>query len=152
MPTRIPVVATALLLIAGCGAPQPALHPVSGTVARNGTPLAGGGLIFLPESGVWGGRVVNASVNPDGTFSVNTSTSRGGNTEIQPGAPAGRYKVHYHPPGDGQKVGLEVELPEVITVEPKENVLTLDVPEKKSSPKKDEPTIDRPADKPTGDK
>jgi hypothetical protein len=77
--------------------------------------------------------VVNGSVNPDGTFTTMTSRSVGGKTEMAQGAPAGRFKVVYHPPGDGQAVGTETELPEVVVIEPKENVLRLDVPPNRSN-------------------
>ncbi len=118
----------ALLLLAGCGGPPvPVLHPVTGTVTMGGKPVAGGGLIFLPESGTWGGQVINGSVNPDGTFTVTTSWMVNGKTQLAPGAPAGRYKVTYHPPGNGEQIGTETELPEVVVIEPTENVLALDV-------------------------
>jgi hypothetical protein len=73
--------------------------------------------------------VVNAGVNPDGTFSVQTSRVTGDRTNLLPGAPAGRYKVAYHPPGDGQKVGGEYHFPDVVTVEPKDNALVLVLPD-----------------------
>lgn len=126
-PVALPLL---LLLLAGCGGPpQPVLHPVTGTVTLGGKPAAGGGLIFLPESGVWGGQVINGSVNPDGTMTVTTSWMVNGKTLLAPGAPAGRYKVTYHPPGNGEKIGMETELLDVVAIEPKDNVVTLDVPE-----------------------
>jgi hypothetical protein len=111
---------------------------VSGTLtSADGKPVTAGGLIFIPESGDWGGRVVNASVNPDGTFTATTSTSAAGNTELKPGVPAGRYKVVYHPPGDGQKLGLETELPDPVLVEPTDNRLSQTVPPKTPAGKAD---------------
>jgi hypothetical protein len=141
------VLASVLLLVGGCGQPAPPpLYPVSGTLASaDGKPITSGGLIFMPDSGGWGGRVINGSLNPDGAFTTTTSTSDGGKTELKPGIPAGRYKVVYHPPSDGQKLGLETELPDVVVIEPKENVLTLKLPEKTAEPKSGPP-----ADKPGG--
>jgi hypothetical protein len=128
-----PVAFLFALLASGCGGlPQPVLHPVTGTVTLAGKPATGGGLIFLPESGTWNAQVINGSVNADGTFTVTTSWLVNGKTQLAPGAPTGRYKVTYHPPGNGEKIGAETELPEVVTVEAKENVLKLDVPEGRS--------------------
>lgn len=125
-----PVGLLCALLAAGCGGqPVPVLHPVTGTVTMGGKPAAGGGLIFLPESGIWSGQVINGSVNQDGTLSVTTSWLVNGKTQLASGAPSGRYKVTYHPPGNGEKIGTETELLEVVTVEAKDNVVTLDVPE-----------------------
>lgn len=122
-----------LFALAGCGTPAPpSLHPVTGTVTLGGKPATAGGLIFIPESGTWGGMVVNGSVNPDGTLLVTTSRTVNGQTVLMTGAPAGRFKVHYHPPSDGQAIGLETELPDVVVIEPRENVLTLDVPPNRS--------------------
>lgn len=120
------------LVITGCESTptKPALHPLNGTLTQSGKPVVGGGLIFIPESGAWGGRVVNANVNPDGTFTAETSYTGGTGTVIQPGVPAGRYQVVYHPPSDGQKVGQETTLPEPITVAAGDNTVTLVLPEK----------------------
>ncbi len=115
---------------AGCGGPPvPVHHPVTGTVTMGGKPAGGGGLIFIPESGDWGGAVINGNVNPDGTFTTATSRYVRGTTETVIGVPAGRYKVTYHPPGNGEKLNQETELLEVVTIGAKDNVLTLDVPE-----------------------
>lgn len=139
MSVRRAVVGIALFLLAGCGGPAPVpLHPVSGTLtSTDGKKITAGGLIFIPESGAWGGMVVNGSINPDGTFSATTSTSTGGKTELKPGVPAGRYKVVYHPPGDGQKLGLETELSEVVVVEAGMNEIKLVLPEKRVEEKRE---------------
>lgn len=137
-----------VLTACGCNPEPLTLPPLSGTLrTADDKPVTAGGLIFIPESGTWGGNVVNASLNPDGTFSATTSRTTDSRTRTIDGAPAGRYKVVYHPPGDGQALGLEVELPDVVTVGPQENVLKLVLPEKKPADKKADP----PADKPTGE-
>jgi hypothetical protein len=124
----VPLVAC--LLAVGCAADvPPPLYPVTGVLTQGKKTVAGGGLILIPESGEWGSMVVNASVNPDGTFTVQTSRVTGDRTNLSAGAPAGRYKVAYHPPGDGQKVGGEYHFPDVVTVEPKDNALVLVLPD-----------------------
>jgi hypothetical protein len=108
-----------LALSSGCsGDPSfPDLHPLTGTVTREGKPVPEGGIIFVPEPGTGSGLIVNATVRPDGSFTAETSlTSRAGKTTIRPGAPAGRYKAVYHPPSDGSKTGLEVELDTPVVV------------------------------------
>lgn len=121
-----------VLLLAGCAAEpaEPPLYPLAVTVVQNGKPVAVGGLIFVPESGDWGCRVVNASPGPDGAFTAQTSRATGHATTLQPGAPAGRYKVAYHPVSDGQKMGLEYEFPDAIEVGAKDNALTLVLPDR----------------------
>lgn len=132
--TSASVLAAALI---GCTSKPPELHPLTGTVTQNGKPVTAGGLIFIPESGDWGGLVVNATVIKDGTFTAETSRTTGTTTTVQPGVPAGRYRVAYHPPGDGQKVGAEYHFPEPITVEAKENTVTLVLPEQLGKAKLD---------------
>jgi hypothetical protein len=129
----IPFVACLLALGCAADAPPP-LYPVTGAVTQSNKTVTGGGLILIPESGEWGSMVVNASVNPNGTFTVQTSRITGDRTNLLPGAPAGRYKVAYHPPGDGQKVGGEYHFPEVVTIEPKDNALVLVLPDDFSLP------------------
>lgn len=127
-----------LALVAGCGEPPPPpLNPLTGTITHDGQPVTQGGLIFIPESGSWGGVVVNAAVGKDGTFSATTSRTTGMATTIHNGAPAGRYKVVYHPPSDGQKMGLETELPEVVVVEAGVNEIKLVLPEKRVEEKRE---------------
>ena len=50
-------------------------------------------------------------------------------TVLRYGVPLGAYTVFYHPPGNGEQVGLEIELPERITIEAKENKIALKVPD-----------------------
>ena len=104
----------------GCDEPRPAvqLHPLGGRVLREGKPVKDGGLIFVPE-GSGSDLIVNAGVEANGRFNVRTErTLSGGELDIRPGAPAGRYKVIYHPASNGATMGLEVEFAERVTVEP----------------------------------
>jgi hypothetical protein len=126
----VPLFAAAL--VAGC---QPSgdisdLHPLTGTVTRDGKAVTSGGLQFTPVSGGTGGLTVDASVNKDGTFAAQSSKWSGKETVFKPGLKPGRYKVTYVPESDGQKTGLEVELPTVVVVEPKENTIALELPSK----------------------
>ena len=114
----VPIALFALLL-GGCEDSQSEveLHPLGGRVLREGKPVKNGGLIFVPEGS--GSRlIVNAGVEANGTFNVRTErTLSGGKLDIRPGAPAGRYKVIYHPASNGATMGLEVEFAERVTVE-----------------------------------
>lgn len=120
------------LVLAGCTArdPFPVLYPLTGTVTRDGKPVAGGGLLFVPEPGAAAGLIVNASVGPDGTFAIQTEHTGSTGVAMRPGAPTGRYKVIYHPPGDGSKTGLEVTLEQSATVDAKANEAVLVLPPK----------------------
>ncbi|MFO0846983.1 MAG: hypothetical protein U0871_00280 [Gemmataceae bacterium] len=122
---------TTALILAGCDRQEaiPDRHPLTGTVVRAGRPVTAGGLIFLPI-GRSSGLVVNAPVRPDGTFTAETSRTRpAGGVDVFPGVPAGRYTAVYHPPSDGQKTGLEVQLGE-ITVPAGGTAVTLTLPDK----------------------
>lgn len=135
--SRIAAASGLALALAGCGPKPPELYPVSGTVTQAGTAVTAGGLIFLPDPHDGSGRVVNAAIDPDGTFTARTEViGAGGVMTAQPGVPAGRYKVVFHPPGDGQKVGTDVELPDRVTVEAKANTLTLTLPPKPNAESK----------------
>ena len=114
--------------LSGCsrGERFPALHPLSGKVERDGRPVTTGGLYFAPDPATNSPLSVNARLREDGTFAAETSwADANGKTETRPGAPAGRYKVVYHPPGDGSKTGVEVTLPEPVTAGPDSGALTL---------------------------
>jgi hypothetical protein len=135
--------------LAGCGSGEaiPDLHPVTGTITRDGKPVAGGGIILIPDPPNGSGLVVNASVGKDGTFTVQTSRTTAKATEIHPGAPAGTYKVVYHPPSDGQKTGLEVTAADRLTVQPGGGtanvVLPAAVPAGKGEDRDDDPKSPR---------
>ncbi len=129
---RHAIIPAALFTIccAGCddAGPMNNLHPLNGTIRRDGQPVKEGGLIFIPD-GSSSSLIINGAVQADGTFAVRTEkTLSSGKLEIKPGAPAGRYKVVYHPLSDGATMGLEVELTERVTVEPGGTVILLTLP------------------------
>ena len=90
--------------------------------------VTGGGLLFIPETGERTSLVVNAAVRANGTFAAETIRTADRGSETRPGAPIGRYKVIYHPPGNGSKTGLEVELDQRVMVEAKANTATVTLP------------------------
>ena len=105
------------------------LHELSGTVTREGKPVASGGLIFLPEQTGGMAMTINASVR-DGAFRGMTDrTSASGKSKIEPGVPAGSYRAVYHPASNGSKSNLELELGKV-EVAPGGTVIELKLPEK----------------------
>ena len=129
---RHAIIPSAILawLCAGCddAAPMNQLHPLGGTIQRDGQPVKEGGLIFIPD-GSSSSLIVNGAVQANGTFTVRTEkTLSSGKLEIKPGAPAGVYKVVYHPASDGATMGLEVELAERVTVEPGGTEVLLTLP------------------------
>lgn len=123
----------ACLAAAGCARPGaepiPPLFAATGAVARDGEPVKSGGLIFLPEPPRPGGLTVNANVNSDGTFALETSRPKpGGGLESYPGAPAGSYKASYHPDSDGSRMGLDYIFPDPVTVNAAPSVVKLTLP------------------------
>ncbi len=127
---RLAPLFTAAVLAGGCQSSGdiPDLHPLAGTVTRDGKPVTAGGLQFTPESGGTGGVTVDANVTKDGTFAAQSSKWSGTETVFKPGVKSGRYKVTYLPATDGAKTGLEVELPTVVVVEAKANAVALELP------------------------
>lgn len=118
-----------LVTLVGCG-PHIERFPVTGAVKKHGKPVKGGGLIFLPELPPERGLTVSGSVNTDGIFTTETlRMGKDGRIYVQPGTPAGVYRVIYHPPSDGSKAGLEVTLEERLTIVPPGAVLALTLPD-----------------------
>ena len=132
MTGRLAPLFAAAVLVAGCqsSGDTPDFHPLTGTVTRDGQPVTAGGLQFTPDGGGTGGLTVDANVNKDGTFAAQSSKWSGTETVFKPGIKPGRYKVTYVPASDGQKTGLEVELPTAVVVEAKENTVALELPAK----------------------
>jgi hypothetical protein len=155
-PPQTPVVLFALTAAAVGGsatAPFPELHPLTGTVTRDGKPVTGGGLMFAPDPAGGPGLIVNAAVEGDGSFTAQTlRTEADGTLRVRPGAPAGRYRVIYHPPGNGSKTGLEVELDGRVKVGPRPNRVALllprELPGGDGMPRDDDPTAPPPGPKP----
>jgi len=143
--------------VCGCGdfRKTPELHPLTGNLTRDGNPVAEGGLIFLPKQAGASGMTVNAMVRNDGTFVAQTLLTReNGAIIVLPGAPRGDYKVIYHPPGNGSKTGLEVELDQEVKVgeeaRPVALCLPRDLPQGNGVPRDDDATDLAPAVKPEG--
>jgi hypothetical protein len=127
---RVILAVCALVAGFGCGEfTHLDLHELSGTVTREGKPVASGGLIFLPEQPGRMAMTINASVR-DGAFRGMTDrTSASGKSKIEPGVPAGSYRAVYHPASDGSKSNLEMELG-VVKVVAGGTVVQLKLPEK----------------------
>ena len=124
-------------MIAGCdsGGNQPAfpdLHPVKGTVTRNGKAVNGGSVRFTPDPDK-PEFSVNAEVGTDGTYTltmVRTTDKRG---ERKSGAPSGKYKVTYTPLSGDQTAGGDtrpVTLSTPLPVNAGDNDIPLDVGKK----------------------
>ena len=119
----------------GCssGVKQPAfddLHPVSGKLVKAGSPVGGGMVRFTP-SPEKPEFIVNSLVEADGSFKLTTVRTTDTRGERRPGAPAGEYVVVYMPPVVDQTVAHQdpVTLPSKVTVEAKDNQLTIDLAE-----------------------
>jgi hypothetical protein len=82
--------ALSLLGLVGCGGPGPytgSLYPVKGRVLpTDGTPLAGGTVLFIPSRG---GLPASGKIAADGTFSLKSKS--------RDGAAPGEYKVRIEP-------------------------------------------------------
>ena len=132
------LLAFGLAALIGCGkdSSQPAfadLYPVKGVVTRGGVPVKKGAVRFTPDPDKQE-FTINSEVGEDGTFSLTTVRITDKAGERRPGAPAGKYKVTFVPHlGDQTAGGFTdpVELPQVVTVEAKENDLKLELPKKK---------------------
>ena len=79
--TTLAVVATAILLLAGCNQ-RPPTAPVTGVVLYKGKPLTHGSIMFQPDAGPPGRSVIGS----DGTFTLWTF-------EENDGAIVGRHRV-----------------------------------------------------------
>lgn len=125
-----------LAAVVGCGGggsqPDfPAVHPVTGTITKSGKPVSGGVVRFAPDPDKQE-FMINSEVGPDGSFKLSTVRATDRSGERKPGAPAGKYVVTYTPMVADQTTGLmePVVLAQPVTVEAKENKLTLELPKK----------------------
>jgi hypothetical protein len=131
---RLAPIAIALLVgCAGCrdSAAQPSfgeLHPVHGTVVKEGKPVTGGVVQFapIPDKPEF---LINSEVGPDGAFDLSTVRTTDTQGERKPGAVAGQYRVTYSPPAGDQIHGFEppITLTDPVTVEPKANDLKIEL-------------------------
>jgi hypothetical protein len=137
---RAPLSALAALALfgAGCGdggGSQPAfpeLHPVTGTVKRDGAPVKGGAVAFAPDPAK-PDFLINSEVGPDGTFELSTVRTTDRSGERKTGAPAGTYKVTFTPPLGDQTAGGAINpiaVPKPVAVAAGPNTLTIDLPKK----------------------
>lgn len=131
--SRTVLVITIAALPAGCdglGGDLPELHPVVGTVVRDGKPVCGGLLRFHP-TGADSGVIVNAAVGSDGTFAAETGRADDPGGRRVAGAPAGSYRVVYLPPAEDQKASRPLDVAGLVTVGPRSNKVTIVLPGKK---------------------
>lgn len=135
---RIAVLAAALAAAAGCSSdakPWPELHPVHGTVKVGGQPVASGYLTFRSEDPANAEFIVSGKIEADGIYMLATTHALEKGSAAKLGAPAGRYRVMYMPPGTGDQVtGASVEpidAPKPITVNAGNNNLPIDFPKPK---------------------
>lgn len=136
MPTRCAIV-LGVVVLAGCGGdgqpPFPDVHPVKGVVKKGGKAVTGGGVRFDPDPPK-PEFIVTGNVEADGTFTLGTVRTTDKVAERKPGAPAGKYKVTYMPPAGDQTAGGAsfdpITAPNPVTVEAKDNDLTVDLGKK----------------------
>jgi len=107
-----------VLLIVGCGKKKtavPPLVPVAGVVMKDGMPISGGSLQLahqredLPIA-------VAARIDSDGKFELTTLNTSETNAKPKPGAPAGIYRLTYHPESD-DNINRPAEIDQHFTVD-----------------------------------
>src|SRR5262245_41723556 len=124
-----------LVVLFGCdgGKPKgelPQLHPAKGKVVRGGQPVTGGSLRFFADPDD-PDVVIGGEVKLDGTFKLQTMHAQ--SQKKATGAPAGTYRVTYHPPLGDQTAGpnpAPVEVPQPQTIQAGSNDLTIEVGKK----------------------
>jgi hypothetical protein len=85
-PALLALPAALLLSVVGCGQENPALEAVRGRVYYQGTPLAGGTIVFTPDADKGGrGPFARGEIRPDGSYTLAS--------EGQPGAATGWHRV-----------------------------------------------------------
>jgi hypothetical protein len=82
---RLPTLALALLLNAGCGPAGETFYPVRGTVTIDGEPLTTGAVTLRAADGNPTRHHPTGEIGPDGRYELFTVG--------RPGAPPGRYRV-----------------------------------------------------------
>lgn len=99
---RTPLALTLFIFICGCGKPDPAVHPVSGTVKMSdGTSAAGCTVEFSSEAPETKGLNARGEVQADGSFKLMTTI----NGKDKEGAVAGKHKVVVVPPSASSSGG-----------------------------------------------
>jgi hypothetical protein len=115
-----------VLCCTGCAGGRgdlPPTYKVTGTVAhKGGRPVTAGGVQFAPV----GDATFTAfgDIRADGSFELETVKGRA----RVPGAPAGEYRVVVMlPVVAGQKGAPAVKLPNTVRIEPRDNVVPIDL-------------------------
>jgi hypothetical protein len=127
--------AVLVALSLGCGKSEklgdfPALSPVKGVVKRDGKPVKGGTVQFVPDPEK-PEFLTNSEVKDDGSYSLSTVRTNDSKGERKPGAPAGTYKVVYTPSLNDQTTGGKmdpIEVPTKVTVKAGDNDIPIDLP------------------------
>lgn len=102
-----------LLLFSGCGggpardSKWPETHPVTGTVTKNGEPLANAVISFSPVQGNYSAR---ATADENGEYSLRTFFSA---SHDDVGAAVGEYKVTLYAKGDLEEENKKKKLKDV---------------------------------------
>jgi hypothetical protein len=114
---------------AGCGGntgdPLPTLYLVKGKVLKNGRPVSGGSIRFHAEKSQEA-MIISGDVGDDGRFALTTKSG----SRTAAGAPPGKYQVVYSPRITKQEFQPTI-LKALVTVESRDNVLTIDLDLKK---------------------
>lgn len=123
--------AAAIVATAGCEqkklSPLPEVFPVNGTVSTvSGVRLSGGAVEFQSVGKIQSMGL--AKINPEGSFEVDTPLRDGRNIQ---GLRAGDYQVTVHGNSGEQGELVSQTLPEVYTVEEKDNRFELTVKDAK---------------------
>ena len=124
-----------MVLTVGCQKPtaskMPPLHPVEGTVTKDGKPIKEAFVQFVPDSGSEN-VTINALTSADGKFELMTLYVQGAVNEKKRGAPEGAYTVSVTMPLDAQQRGGEqYQLPDKYQVKPGANEFPLELNPKK---------------------
>lgn len=122
---RLGIITVLSLAASGCSTSSdkgPDLHPVRGTVTRNGHPVSQGYVRFMPADGQ--DLVVGGDVDVNGKFELETLKRQ----TKKKGAPAGIYTVTYMAPSAEVS---QVTTAKRYTVEAKSNELTVELVEKR---------------------
>lgn len=122
----LPTIALVVLLGCAGGCRKWELHTVKGVVTQGGKPVSGG-VTFKPVGGENSDLIISALVSPFGKYTLMTSRRNG--KLLGPGAPAGKYTVHYTPlpKGDGDKPE-SVRVPMIAEVKSGDNDIPISVP------------------------
>jgi hypothetical protein len=130
-PPRLTGLALLGALLAGCTAkkaePLDRTYPVQGKVVlTGGQPYTGGGSIQFAPIDENDQTLTNASIGPDGSFTLGTVQGN----QRTPGARPGTYKVTITPSQPDQSI-TEFVLPKEYKIEERETTLTIEFDPKK---------------------